>query len=197
MPPEAASERGRRGATTHRPTLRTASGGCGHPGHLKRLEAWMKSYKPEELFDERGKVSSELAELAPEGGRRMGAKTLIANGGSCCAICECPSSLCMRSMSLRRDRSGGRHAGCSKIPARRRDAQRDQKNSGFSGPNETLSNRLSALFEVTNRQWLAGEVKNDELPRARGRVMEMLSEASVRGLAGGYLLTGVTACSQL
>jgi xylulose-5-phosphate/fructose-6-phosphate phosphoketolase len=162
-----------------------------HPHHVEQLESWMKSYKPEELFDEQGRLMPELAELAPAGDRRMGANP-HANGG----------------MLLRDLRMPDFHGHAVTVPSPGAvDAQdtlvlgkflrdvitlnQDQRNFRIFGPDETLSNLLGAIFEVTNRQWDAREVANDEFLAPAGRVLDsMLSEHQCEGWLEGYLLTG-------
>jgi xylulose-5-phosphate/fructose-6-phosphate phosphoketolase len=162
-----------------------------HPDHVKLLEDWMKSYKPEELFDAAGRLRPELAELAPKGDRRMGANP-HANGG----------------VLLRDLRMPDFHLHAVNVPSPGAvDAQdtlvlgnflRDvaklnetQRNFRVFGPDETVSNLLSAVFEVTNRQWEARETKDDEFLAPYGRVLDsMLSEHQCEGWLEGYLLTG-------
>ena len=163
---------------------------AGHPGHLERLESWMRSYKPEELFDERGRFLSELAELAPTGERRMGANP-HANGGILLRDLRMPD-LSLHAVNV--PSPGSVQAADTQVLGKfLRDIvtlNREGKNFRIFGPDETLSNRLSAVFEVTNRQWLAGEVRSDEFLAPEGRVMEMLSEHQCEGWLEGYLLTG-------
>jgi xylulose-5-phosphate/fructose-6-phosphate phosphoketolase len=162
-----------------------------HPDHVGQLEAWMHSYRPEELFDEDGRLVPELAGLAPEGDRRMGANPHT-NGG----------------MLLRDLRMPDFHAHAVTVPSPGAvDAQDTQVLGGFLadvtrlnqeernfrvfGPDETLSNLLGALFEVTDRQWEAPVVENDEFLAPDGRVLDsMLSEHQCEGWLEGYLLTG-------
>jgi xylulose-5-phosphate/fructose-6-phosphate phosphoketolase len=162
----------------------------GHPEHLKLLEDWLRSYRPEELFDESGRLKPELAELAPKGERRMGANP-HANGGLLLRDLVMPD---FRDYAVRsRPRIGGgrRHPRTGGIPARCGQTQSGAtRNFRIFGPDETLSNRLNAVFEVTNRQWDAHTQDNDEFLAAEGRVMEMLSEHQCEGWLEGYLLTG-------
>ena len=162
-----------------------------HPDHVGQLEAWMHSYRPEELFDEAGRLVPELAGLAPEGDRRMGANPHT-NGG----------------MLLRDLRMPDFHAHAVTVPAPGavdgqdtlvlgrflRDVTKlnqEQRNFRVFGPDETLSNLLGALFEVTDRQWEAPIVENDEFLAPDGRVLDsMLSEHQCEGWLEGYLLTG-------
>ncbi|MHC5539351.1 phosphoketolase family protein [Singulisphaera rosea] len=160
------------------------------PEHLKQLESWMKSYKPEELFDERGRLVPELSELSPKGDRRMGANP-HANGG------KLLRGLCMpdfRNYAVSVPSPTAVESGNVHVLARfLRDVIRlneDPRNFRIFGPDETISNRLEAVFEVTNRQWEAETVESDEFLAPGGGVMEMLSEHQCEGWLEGYLLTG-------
>jgi xylulose-5-phosphate/fructose-6-phosphate phosphoketolase len=162
-----------------------------HPDHVELLEAWMKSYKPEELFDEDGRLLPELAELAPEGDRRMGANPHT-NGGTL----------------LRDLRMPDFHVHAVTVPSPGAvDAQdtlvlggflrdvtklnQERRNFRLFGPDETLSNLLGAVFEVTDRQWEAPVQVGDEFLAPDGRVLDsMLSEHQCEGWLEGYLLTG-------
>ena len=161
-----------------------------HPEHLKLLEEWMRSYRPEELFDEHGKFRSELAELAPEGDRRMGANP-HANGGKLLRDLVMPD---FRDYAVPVPSPGSvLAADAHELGVFLRDVaklNREQRNFRIFGPDETLSNRLGSVFEVTNRQWEAREQDNDEFLALDGRVMEMLSEHQCEGWLEGYLLTG-------
>jgi len=162
-----------------------------HPEHVKQLEGWMKSYRPEELFDKNGRLIPELAELAPKGDRRMGANP-HANGGILLRDLRMPDFY--------------RHAVDVPSPGAV-DAQdthvlgkflrdvaalnQDQRNFRIFGPDETVSNLLEAVFEVTSRQWDAETEKNDEFLAPSGEVLDsMLSEHQCEGWLEGYLLTG-------
>ncbi|MFA5319884.1 MAG: phosphoketolase family protein [Candidatus Omnitrophota bacterium] len=162
----------------------------GHSGHLELLENWMKSYKPEELFDESGRLLPELAELAPEGERRMGANP-HANGGLLLRDLLMPD---FRKYAVNVPSPGSVQAADTHLLGEfLRDViglNREQRNFRIFGPDETLSNRLNAVFEVTNRQWEARMVENDEFLSSDGRVMEILSEHQCEGWLEGYLLTG-------
>ena len=160
------------------------------PGHLLLLEQWLKSYKPGELFDDNGALRKELAELAPEGERRMGANP-HANGGALLKDLIMPD---YRNYAL-----DVTHPGQSTDEATRamgkllRDVMKlnaKAKNFRVFGPDETASNRLGALFEVTNRAWQAETLPEDEYLATDGRVMEILSEHTCQGWLEGYLLTG-------
>jgi xylulose-5-phosphate/fructose-6-phosphate phosphoketolase len=158
------------------------------PDHLAQLEDWLRSYRPGELFDEHGALREELAELAPEGERRMGANP-HANGG-----------LLLRDLDLPDFR---RYAVEVPAPARRAsEATRvlgaflrdviaaNPETFRMFGPDETASNRLSAAFEVTDRTWAAEIEPGDDHLAPDGRVMEILSEHLCQGWLEGYLLTG-------
>jgi xylulose-5-phosphate/fructose-6-phosphate phosphoketolase len=158
--------------------------------HLQQLENWMKSYKPEELFDEQGRLIPELAELAPKGERRMGANP-HANGGILLKDLRMPG---FREYAVEVPLHGTDGEGDVHVTGRfLRDVIKlndDNKNFRIFGPDETVSNRLEAVFEVTNRQWNSSAQENDEFLASSGRVMEMLSEHQCEGWLEGYLLTG-------
>ena len=161
-----------------------------HPEHLSQLEAWLRSYRPEELFDERGRLKPELAELAPTGNRRMGANP-HANGGLLLRDLIMPD---FRQYAVNLPAPGSvQAADAHQLGLFLRDVvqlNQEQRNFRIFGPDETLSNRLNAVFEVTDRQWDAQTQDNDEFLAAEGRVMEMLSEHQCEGWLEGYLLTG-------
>jgi xylulose-5-phosphate/fructose-6-phosphate phosphoketolase len=161
-----------------------------HPDHLKLLENWMKSYKPEELFDEKGRLLPELAELAPKGDRRMGANP-HANGGLLLHDLLMPD---FRNYEVDVPSPGSvQAADTHELGVFLRDVvklNQEQRNFRIFGPDETLSNRLNAVFEVTDRQWDTRTQDNDEFLASDGRVMEMLSEHQSEGWLEGYLLTG-------
>jgi Phosphoketolase len=162
--------------------------GC--PDHLKLLENWMKSYKPEELFDKSGRLLPELAELAPKGERRMGSNP-HANGGLLLRDLLMPD---FRNYAVNVPSPGSVQAADTHLLGEfLRDVvklNRKQRNFRIFGPDETLSNRLNAVFEATKRQWEARTKENDEFLASEGRVMEMLSEHQCEGWLEGYLLTG-------
>jgi len=162
----------------------------GHPGHLQLLEDWMRSYKPEELFDKEGRLMPELAELAPRGDRRMGANP-HANGGLLLRDLVMPD---FRKYAVAVPAPGSVEASDTHALGEfLRDVaelNKEQRNFRIFGPDETLSNRLNSVFEVTGRQWLARTEGNDEFLAADGRVMEILSEHQCEGWLEGYLLTG-------
>ena len=161
-----------------------------NPEHLKMLEAWMKSYKPEELFDQHGALKSELAELAPTGNRRMGANP-HANGGILMKDLRLPD---FRDYAVKVKTPGAIDAAdTAELGKYLRDvikANLDQRNFRIFGPDETISNRLTAVFQATSRQWDAEIKPNDEYLAPEGRVMEVLSEHQCEGWLEGYLLTG-------
>jgi xylulose-5-phosphate/fructose-6-phosphate phosphoketolase len=161
-----------------------------HPEHLKLLEDWLKSYHPEELFDAQGRLRPELAELAPERERRMGANP-HANGGMLLRNLLMPD---FRDYAVKVPSPGAvTAADTHELGVFLRDVARlnqEQRNFRIFGPDETLSNRLNAVFEVTNRQWDARTQANDEFLASDGQVMEMLSEHQCEGWLEGYLLTG-------
>lgn len=161
-----------------------------HPHHLKLLENWMRSYKPEELFDSVGRFLPELADLAPKGERRMGANP-HANGGLLLHDLIMPD---FRSYEVQVPSPGSvQAADTNELGVFLRDVvklNQEQRNFRIFGPDETLSNRLNAVFEVTDRQWDAEVQANDEFLATDGRVMEMLSEHQCEGWLEGYLLTG-------
>jgi xylulose-5-phosphate/fructose-6-phosphate phosphoketolase len=163
---------------------------AGQPAHLKMLEDWLKSYRPEELFDESGCLLSELAELAPKGERRMGANP-HANGGLLLRDLIMPD---FRQYAVAVPSPGSVNAADThELGVFLRDVvkfNQPQRNFRIFGPDETLSNRLNAVFEVTNRQWEARTQDSDEFLAVEGRVMEMLSEHQCEGWLEGYLLTG-------
>jgi xylulose-5-phosphate/fructose-6-phosphate phosphoketolase len=160
------------------------------PEHLKQLEDWLRSYRPEELFDEQGKLKPELAELAPKGERRMGANP-HANGGLLLRDLIMPD---FRDYAVKVPSPGAVEASdAHELGVFLRDVaklNREQRNFRIFGPDETLSNRLNAVFEVTERQWDGRTQDNDEFLALDGRVMEMLSEHQCEGWLEGYLLTG-------
>jgi xylulose-5-phosphate/fructose-6-phosphate phosphoketolase len=161
-----------------------------NPGHLKMLEEWMKSYKPEELFDENGKLVAELAELAPSGERRMGANP-HANGGLLLKDLAMPD---FRDYAVEVSKPGTENAEATRVlGGLLRDVMRlneGAKNFRVFGPDETASNRLEALYEETGKTFLEPTLKTDEFLSPDGRVMEVLSEHMCQGWLEGYLLTG-------
>jgi xylulose-5-phosphate/fructose-6-phosphate phosphoketolase len=162
-----------------------------NPAHLKLLEAWLRSYKPEELFDTNGTLVSEIRDLAPAGTRRMGANP-HANGGLLKKNLRLPN---FRDYGVKFDKPGQTEADNTRpLGVFLRDVMKLNPNSfRVFGPDETTSNGLDALYEATKKFWIAeyfpedsdgGELAND------GRVIEMLSEHTLEGMLEGYLLTG-------
>ena len=163
---------------------------AGKPDHLRLLEEWMKGYRPEELFDEGGRLRPELAELPPEGNRRMGANP-HANGGVLLKDLAMPD---YREYAVPVPKPGGATAEATRVMGRMlRDVMkrnREARNFRVMGPDETASNRLDALFEETDRTWMAATLPGDDHLSQDGRVMEILSEHTCQGWLEGYLLTG-------
>jgi len=162
-----------------------------HPEHLALLENWLRSYRPQELFDAQGRLVPELAALAPQGDRRMGANP-HANGGKLLRDLNLPD---FRDYAEAVPSPGVRGIGDTRVlgPFLRDVAQRNQEQRNFRvfGPDETLSNGLGALFEQTARQWDAATIPSDEFLAPDGRVLDsMLSEHQCEGWLEGYLLTG-------
>ncbi|HKE58448.1 MAG TPA: phosphoketolase family protein, partial [Pyrinomonadaceae bacterium] len=162
-----------------------------NPAHLKQLEQWMRSYKPEELFDEHGRLLPELGELTPTGNRRMGANP-HANGGLLKKSLRLPD---FRDYAAKFDKPAQVEAGNTKpLGQFLRDVMKMNMDSfRVFGPDENTSNKLDAIYEVSKKLWLAeyfpedsdgGELSPD------GRVVEMLSEHTLEGMLEGYLLTG-------
>ncbi len=158
--------------------------------HLKLLEGWLKSYQPEELFDEQGQLYSRLAALAPKGIRRMGANPHT-NGGLLLKELKMPD---FQDYAVDVPKPGTVMGEATRVMGQfLRDVMK--KNMGHQnflvfGPDETASNRLSALFDVTKRRWVADTIPEDDNLSADGRVFEMLSEHTCQGWLEGYLLTG-------
>jgi xylulose-5-phosphate/fructose-6-phosphate phosphoketolase len=161
-----------------------------HPDHLKLLEDWLLSYRPEDLFDQQGRFRPELAELAPKAERRMGANP-HANGGVLLRDLRMPD---FRDYGVTVVSPGQRGIGDMHVlgPFLRDVAKLNDEQRHFRvfGPDETLSNGLEALFQVTRRQWVATTEAGDEFLAPTGRVIEMLSEHQCEGWLEGYLLTG-------
>ena len=161
------------------------------PGHIQLLEQWMKNYRPEELFDRSGALIPELAALAPKGNRRMGANP-HANGGIVLKELRMPD---FRDYAVDVPKPGRTRAEATRIMGDfLRDIMKlnlDRRNFRVVGPDETASNRLGALFEVTGRDWMAETLPDDDAHLSpQGRVMEILSEHTCQGWLEGYLLTG-------
>jgi xylulose-5-phosphate/fructose-6-phosphate phosphoketolase len=161
-----------------------------NPEHLKILEQWMHSYKAEELFDDDGKLIPELAALAPKGNSRMGLNP-HANGGLLLKELKMPD---FRQHAVKVTQPGGSFDESTRVLGRLlRDViklNRENANFRIMGPDETESNRLGAVFEVTSRVSTAEIFPNDVQMSHDGRVMEVLSEHMCQGWLEGYLLTG-------
>jgi xylulose-5-phosphate/fructose-6-phosphate phosphoketolase len=158
------------------------------PEHLGQLESWLRSYRPEELFDQRGALVPELASLPPKSYRRMSANPHT-NGGSQLQDLALPD---FRDYAVEVDRPGTTFSeGTRVLGALLRDVVRRNRSSfRIFGPDETESNRLGAVFEATNRAWNAEVAPVDEHLAPHGQVVEMLSEHQCQGWLEGYLLTG-------
>ncbi len=156
--------------------------------HRAILETWMRSYRPEELFDDHGRLRPDLAELAPTGTRRMSANP-VANGGELLRDLILPD---FRDYAVDVPAPGGTDAEATRVlGAFLRDViDRNRDTFRLFGPDETQSNRLGAAFEVTDRQFDAQILPTDEFQAPEGRVMEVLSEHQCQGWLEGYLLTG-------
>ncbi|MBV8400759.1 MAG: phosphoketolase family protein, partial [Acetobacteraceae bacterium] len=162
-----------------------------NPAHLALLDEWLRSYRPEELFDPTGRLMPELRELAPQGARRMGANP-HANGGLLCKALRLPD---FRDYAVPVDKPALAEIGPTQFLGHfLRDVARDNPaNFRVFSPDENASNRLTALYEVTKKVWL-GEYFSEDADGGElapdGRVMEMLSEHTLEGWLEGYLLTG-------
>ena len=160
------------------------------PEHVLLLEEWMKSYKPEEAFNEHGKLIDELAELAPKGQRRMGDNP-HANGGILLRDLKMPD---LRNYAVEVPKPGATIAEATRVMGTfLRDIIKlnlERRNFRLVGPDETASNRLGDVFDVTNRTWVGETLSYDDHLSADGRVMEILSEHTCEGWMEGYLLTG-------
>jgi xylulose-5-phosphate/fructose-6-phosphate phosphoketolase len=161
------------------------------PGHLQLLEDWLRSYRPEELFDENGSLKTDIAHLSPRGTRRMGANP-HANGGVLLRDLRLPD---FRDYAIDVPTRGAPGAGDTRtLGPFLRDVvtqNQDLRNFRVFGPDETESNGLGALFEATSRQWNAATIPGDESLAPAGRVLDsMLSEHQCEGWLEGYLLTG-------
>ncbi len=161
-----------------------------NPAHLRMLEDWLKSYQPRELFDEQGAPRPQLLELVPKGTRRMGSNPHT-NGGLLLADLVLPP---IADYAVSVTKPGDKMAESTRVLGQwlrdifKRNAH--SRNFRLFGPDETSSNRLDAVFEVTNRTWLGQIVPGDTNLRPDGRVMEVLSEHQCEGWLEGYLLTG-------
>jgi len=160
------------------------------PDHVRLLKSWMKSYRPEELFDETGRLIPELQQLAPQGNRRIGANP-HANGGALLKNLRMPN---FRDYAVDVSQPGQVVGEATRVMGEfLRDVMKrnmKQRNFRVVGPDETASNRLGALFEVTDRAWMGETIPEDDHLAPNGRVMEILSEHTCQGWLEGYLLTG-------
>ena len=160
------------------------------PEHLKILEDWMRSYRPEELFDEQGRLIPELADLPPEGDRRMSANP-HANGGLLLRDLVMPD---FRKYAVEVKKPGTSDSESTRILGNfLRDVMKqnlESKNFRVFGPDETASNRLEAIYKASPKEWLEPILAVDEDLSPNGRVLEMLSEHMCEGWLEGYLLTG-------
>lgn len=162
-----------------------------NPEHLQILENWMRSYRPEELFDESGRLIEELRELPPKGDRRLSANP-VANGGLLRQPLNLPN---FENYAVTVDCPGKTQVENTQLMGRflRDVIIQNPTNFRLFGPDETLSNRLGEVFEVTNRAWMGDYLPEDAdggFLSPTGRVMEMLSEHTLQGWLEGYLLTG-------
>ena len=161
-----------------------------NPEHLRALEVWMQSYRPRELFDEKGRLVGELRALTPRGERRMSANPR-ANGGLLLRDLLLPD---FQDYGVKVEAPGTTSSEATRVLGEfLRDvmkANQHQRNFRVFGPDETESNRLGALFEVTDRTWVAETEPYDEQVAPDGRVMEILSEHMCQGWLEGYLLSG-------
>ncbi len=161
---------------------------AGNPAHLALLEQWMRSYRPQELFDEHGAVCEQVAALAPHGQRRLGANP-HANGGMLLRELELPD---FASYAVQVDAPGTQFVESTRVlGAYLRDViSLNPDRFRIVGPDETASNRLGAVFEATNRAWVAQTRDGDDHLAPDGHVMEVLSEHLCEGWLEGYLLSG-------
>jgi len=161
-----------------------------NPAHLSQLEAWMRSYRPDELFDDAGRLKPELRAFAPQGDRRMGANP-NANGGAVRNALRFPD---FEDFAVAVPTPGKSQAEATRILGQYlRDLMRlnaEACNFRLVGPDETASNRLDAVFEATDRTWMEPTIPEDVHLSPEGRVMEVLSEHLCQGWLEGYLLTG-------
>jgi len=166
------------------------SGVAENPEHLKMLDSWMRSYKPEELFDKNGAFRVDLAAMAPTGVRRMGMNP-HANGGVLTVPLVLPD---FRKHAVEVTKPGDSEVGATGVLGKflRDVIEHNLKTRNFRlfGPDETASNRLDAVYKVTGKEWMAEYLPVDENLTTDGRVMEVLSEHMCEGWLEGYLLTG-------
>ncbi len=160
------------------------------PAHLRQLEEWMRSYQPKELFDEKGALRPELAEIAPKGRLRMGMNA-HANGGLLLEPLIVPN---FRDFEVKIDGRGAKDVESTRVLGHLlhavMQANREQKNFRVFGPDETASNRIDEVIKGTGKTWLAETLPVDINLSPTGHVMEVLSEHLCQGWLEGYLLTG-------
>ncbi len=158
------------------------------PEHLAQLEQWLRSYRPQELFDEDGALLGELTQMAPQGERRMGANP-HANGGLLLRALELPD---FRQYAVEVSHPGTGATEATRVLGGflREVIKRNPDSFRIMGPDETASNRLGAVFDVTDRVWESETLPSDDHLAPDGRVMEVLSEHLCQGWLEGYLLTG-------
>jgi xylulose-5-phosphate/fructose-6-phosphate phosphoketolase len=159
-----------------------------NPEHLALLDDWLRSYRPDELFDEAGRLIPQLADLAPAGDRRMSANP-AANGGLLLRDLALPD---FRDYAVEVDKPGASTGEATKVLGSflRDVIRRNPESFRLFGPDEVASNRLSPVFEATDRAWVADRRESDDHLAPNGRVMEVLSEHLCQGWLEGYLLTG-------
>jgi xylulose-5-phosphate/fructose-6-phosphate phosphoketolase len=159
-----------------------------NPEHLALLDDWLRSYRPDELFDQAGRLIPHLAELAPAGDRRMSANP-AANGGLLLRDLALPD---FRDYAVEVDKPGASTGEATKVLGSflRDVIRRNPESFRLFGPDEVASNRLSPVFEATDRAWVADRRESDDHLAPNGRVMEVLSEHLCQGWLEGYLLTG-------
>jgi xylulose-5-phosphate/fructose-6-phosphate phosphoketolase len=159
-----------------------------NPEHLRQLEEWLRSYRPEELFDEEGRLRDELSGVAPEGERRMSGNPKT-NGGLVLRDLELPD---FREFAVEVERPGTETAEATRVLGRwlAEVVRANPDSFRIFGPDETASNRLGDVLRVTDKQWDAAVEPTDESLAPEGRVVEMLSEHQCQGWLEGYLLTG-------
>ena len=157
-------------------------------GHRELLEQWLRTYRPEELFDANGALVPELAALPPRSYRRMSANP-VANGGELLRSLDMPD---FRDYAVDVPKPGATHSEATRVLGTflRDVMDRNRANFRLFGPDETASNRLSAVFEAVDRTWVAETLPGDDHLALDGRVMEVLSEHQCEGWLEGYLLTG-------
>ena len=159
-----------------------------NPAHLALLDRWMRSYRPDELFDDGGALRPDLANLAPTGERRMSANP-HANGGLLLRDLRLPD---FRDYAVTVPTPGGTTAEATRVLGEliRDVIKLNPESFRLFGPDETASNRLQAVFEATDKAWMADMLPVDEHLAPDGRVLEILSEHTCQGWLEGYLLTG-------